>query len=69
MAKPINSFLVFCSSNRNKVKDEYPNRSNAEISSILGEKWRNLSTKEKKSYKELALLNKQVRTTYWHVKA
>ena len=63
MAKPINSFLVFCSANRNKVKDEYPNRSNAEISSILGEKWRNLTAKEKKTYKELALLNKQVSIT------
>ena len=46
--------------NRNKAKEAYPNRPNAEISAILGEQWRTMSVAEKRKYKELAMTKKKV---------
>ena len=54
MSKPMNSFLIYCQINRNKVKKEFPNRPNSEISAILGEKWRAMTTEAKEYYKVMA---------------
>jgi len=53
---------VFCIEQRPKVKLEYPDYSNAEITSILGEKRRNMTEQQKKKYKDKALSNRQVRS-------
>eukprot|EP00324_Dicrateria_rotunda_P006272 CAMPEP_0206156892 /NCGR_PEP_ID=MMETSP1474-20131121/3418_1 /ASSEMBLY_ACC=CAM_ASM_001110 /TAXON_ID=97495 /ORGANISM="Imantonia sp., Strain RCC918" /LENGTH=157 /DNA_ID=CAMNT_0053556203 /DNA_START=33 /DNA_END=502 /DNA_ORIENTATION=- len=59
MSKPMNSFFLYCKMNRNKAKEAYPNRPNAEISAILGEQWRTMSVAEKRKYKELAMTKKK----------
>jgi len=60
MSKPMNSFFLYCKMNRDKAREANPNRPNAEISAILGEQWRNMSTAEKRKYKDLALIKKKV---------
>ena len=60
MSKPMNSFFLYCKLNRELVKLKYPNRPNADISSILGEQWRTMSIAEKQKYKDLALKHKKV---------
>ena len=60
MPKPMNSFLLYCKINRDKVKEAYPDRPNSEISAILGEQWRNMTQAQKQKYQELALVKKQV---------
>ena len=60
MPKPMNSFLLYCKMNRNKVKEAHPDRPNSEISAILGEQWRTISQAEKKKYQDLASVKKQV---------
>ena len=56
-----NSFFIFCDEYRDIVKDNNPDRPNSEISSILGQLWRNLPPNEKQKYSNLALSNRKVR--------
>ena len=56
-----NSFFIFCEEYRDIVKDNNPDRPNSEISSILGQLWRNLPSNEKLKYSNLALSNREVR--------
>ena len=57
----MNSFFLYCQANRNKARDDNPNRPNSDISSILGEQWRSLSDDDKKQYKDKAQLNRNVK--------
>ena len=50
MPKPVNSFFLYCKENRSKVKTQFPNLSNSDITSLLAESWRNLDTEEKEWY-------------------
>eukprot|EP00274_Cyanoptyche_gloeocystis_P004542 CAMPEP_0196653042 /NCGR_PEP_ID=MMETSP1086-20130531/2606_1 /TAXON_ID=77921 /ORGANISM="Cyanoptyche gloeocystis , Strain SAG4.97" /LENGTH=564 /DNA_ID=CAMNT_0041984007 /DNA_START=34 /DNA_END=1728 /DNA_ORIENTATION=+ len=57
--RPQNSFLVFSNVYRPKLRAEHKNMSNAEVSKLLGEKWKNLSASEKQKYVEQAHRIKQ----------
>lgn len=50
----VNCFLLFCSKQRKAVTADYPNKSNADITSKLAEMWRHLPQEEKEYYKNLA---------------
>jgi len=51
---PVNSFLLFSNENRKTLQRQNPLLDNTEISSLLGQKWRRLSSGEKLAYKEKA---------------
>jgi hypothetical protein len=50
----INSYIVFCSEFREKLKEENPDSSSQVIAKELGNMWNNLSKEEKLVYKEKA---------------
>ncbi|RHZ85842.1 hypothetical protein Glove_59g103 [Diversispora epigaea] len=52
LPRPRNSFIIYCEENAPKIKSQYNDLSNIEISQLLGVKWRNLAPKQKKNYKE-----------------
>lgn len=47
------AFLLFCSENRERIKSENKGIRMSEISSILGKKWREMSSYEKKPYVDM----------------
>jgi len=49
-----NTFLLFCNSNRNRIKAENPDVKGSQINSILGEQWRALSDRARKPYIDAA---------------
>lgn len=53
--RPMSSFLFFSKARRNSIKDEHPNMKNTEISSILGEQWRNATEEERRPHVEKEL--------------
>mmetsp|Transcript_13179 Transcript_13179/g.16535 ORF Transcript_13179/g.16535 Transcript_13179/m.16535 type:complete len:150 (-) Transcript_13179:29-478(-) len=48
-SKPISCFLIYCEEKRDSLKR--PDRSNSEVTSILGAQWRALDTKTKDTYR------------------
>ena len=61
MSHVYNSFLLFCLEQRNEVKSLFPGKSNQEITSILGKRWRNMTEEQKQKYKEIAQNNRMVK--------
>ena len=57
---PVNSFLLFSNENRKTLQRQNPLLDNTEISSLLGQKWRRLSSGEKLAYKEKAAALRRV---------
>ncbi|VWU52807.1 high mobility group protein B4, putative [Hepatocystis sp. ex Piliocolobus tephrosceles] len=62
---PLSSYLIFCNSNRDAVKNVLMQNSDsqttvriADIQKELSNKWRNLSEEERKKYEDEALLLK-----------
>jgi len=47
---PLNSFFLFCQDYRKSIANTNPKLTNSEVSSQLGELWRKLDSKTKKSY-------------------
>ncbi|KAL4189407.1 hypothetical protein AMTRI_Chr08g165270 [Amborella trichopoda] len=45
-------YILWCKEHSNQIKSENPKAEFKEISNILGAKWKDLSSKEKKSYEE-----------------
>lgn len=60
-----NPFFIYCSVNRKVLSENNPDKSNSEISSILGAQWRKLIQSEKLKYQELALINRKVRNNIY----
>lgn len=56
----MNSFFLFCDANRSKVQKSNPDKSNADITSLLGHYWRTMAANEKKKYKDLASAKRKV---------
>eukprot|EP00741_Cyanophora_paradoxa_P008216 tig00000025_g7951.t1 len=52
--RPVNSFLIFSNQFRKKLQEENKEMTNAQISRLLGEKWRSLSRDVKARYEEVA---------------
>lgn len=46
----MSSFLYFSKERRLAIKDQFPNMKNTEISSLLGEQWRNTSKEDRSPY-------------------
>eukprot|EP00551_Chaetoceros_affinis_P020182 CAMPEP_0203717114 /NCGR_PEP_ID=MMETSP0092-20131115/1697_1 /ASSEMBLY_ACC=CAM_ASM_001090 /TAXON_ID=426623 /ORGANISM="Chaetoceros affinis, Strain CCMP159" /LENGTH=437 /DNA_ID=CAMNT_0050595877 /DNA_START=52 /DNA_END=1365 /DNA_ORIENTATION=- len=51
--RPMSSFLFFSKERRKAIKDKHPNMKNTEISSILGEQWRNATEEERRPHIEM----------------
>jgi len=60
-SKPISCFLIYCEEKRDSLKR--PDRSNSEVTSILGAQWRALDTKTKDTYRAEAHRRKKVKLT------
>ena len=58
---PMNCFLLYCQDYRALLTISNPGLSNAEITSMLGEKWRNLDPSIKKHYTKTAKKLRDVR--------
>jgi len=56
----VNSFFVFAQENRNDFKRLHPGLDNAQITSLLGQKWRSMSDSEKNIFKRKAAALKKV---------
>ena len=48
--RPMNSFMLFAKKYRLELTRQHPGRDNRDISVLLGEKWRSLSSEEKRVY-------------------
>jgi hypothetical protein len=57
--RPANSFMLWAQKNRPILSAENSSLTNSEISTLLGQQWKTLSTDEKKSYKDKAEQVKQ----------
>lgn len=51
--KPTSNYLLFCSDNRNKVRDANPSLSNKDVTKELGIRWKAISAAEKERYTRL----------------
>jgi len=56
---PVNSFFLFCLDERPKVQQQMPHLSNSEVTSRLGESWRDLDKRQKAQYKKKYEENKK----------
>ena len=50
--KAANSYLLFCKEKRTALHAQFPDKSSREITKLLAEEWKNLSTDEKNKYQE-----------------
>src|SRR5687767_1670107 len=54
LSRPPNSFMLFSQEQRSLIQKEDKNLSNAEISKILGQRWRELHPSKKQIYRDRA---------------
>ena len=52
--RPSNSFMIWSRDMRSEISKTNPNKSNSEISQILGQQWQNMSNESKLKYKLMA---------------
>lgn len=57
--KALSAFMFFCNSERSKIRAEQPSLSITEVSKILGERWKELSSDDKKPFEEQAKEDKE----------
>ncbi|EEF51321.1 high mobility group B protein 13 [Ricinus communis] len=58
--RPSPPYILWCKDQWNEVKNENPNAEFKEISNILGAKWKNVSTEDKKPYEDKYQAEKEV---------
>lgn len=51
--KPVNGFVLYANEIRPKIKEQFPNTGQIEITKKIAEKWRNLSEEQKSHYNGL----------------
>ena len=49
-----NTFLLFCKSNRSRIKAENPDAKNSQMNTLLGEQWKKLSDRARQPYVDAA---------------
>jgi hypothetical protein len=52
--RPPNAFLLFCVENRGRVRQEYPEKPNVEVSRILADMWKELDESNRSPYRARA---------------
>lgn len=57
--RPSSAYLFFCNKVRSEVKAENPDKKPTEVTKIIGEKWKSLSTEEKTPFVEQAKVDKE----------
>ncbi|KAG0621684.1 hypothetical protein M758_3G040200 [Ceratodon purpureus] len=60
LKRPKSAFLLWCKDHRQKVCEENPNATFAEISTIMGDKWKNVSEDERKPYEDRCKVEKDI---------
>jgi len=50
MKRPMNSFMVFATAERKKLREKHPEMHNKDISKMLGVQWKKLTAEEKAPY-------------------
>jgi len=60
LKKPKSAFLLWSKEQRQAVSEEHPNASFAEMSAIMGEKWKSVSEEERKPYLERYQIEKDI---------
>jgi len=55
----LSAYMFFANDNRDKVREENPGIKFGEVGKILGEKWKELTDKEKKPYEAKAATDKE----------
>jgi len=56
---PRNAYLFYATEVRKRRKDEYPDKSFGELTTLIADEWRNMNSKKKKRFEELARKDKQ----------
>lgn len=56
--KQRSAYIIFCSANRDNVKQLHPGLSNTEVTSMLGKMWKAITPDDKKHYESLAAQDK-----------
>jgi len=56
---PRNAYLYYCQDYRKKRQDDYPDKTMTEITSMLSQEWKSLSTRKRKKYDDQAKEDKR----------
>jgi len=56
---PRNAYLFYATEVRRRRQDEYPDKTFGQLTSLIADEWRNLSSKRKKKYEELQKKDKR----------
>ena len=51
---PKNAYLFYCQAKRNQRRDDYPEKTMTELTTILSAEWKELSSRRKKKYEDMA---------------
>jgi len=55
----LSAYMFFANDNRDKVREENPGIKFGEVGKILGEKWKELTDKDKKPFEDRAKIDKE----------